>query len=146
MVQITVPKRSDIKAWMPLWQAYLKFYEHDLSPEITKKTWDRFFDPNETCFILCAKLDHEWVGFVTFLYHRSSWSPTQVCYLEDLYVTEKVRGQGVGRALIEAVREKAYDHGCDRIYWMTKQANETAQKLYDKIAERTDFIQYIQNL
>jgi GNAT superfamily N-acetyltransferase len=65
-----------------------------------------------------------------------------VCYLEDLFTAEAARGKGVGRALIEAVYERARTAGSTRVYWMTHETNTTAQALYDKLADKPWFIQY----
>lgn len=52
------------------------------------------------------------------------------------------RGKGVGRALIERLYEEAKAAGSTRVYWLTHESNETAQTLYDRIAEKPGFIQY----
>jgi GNAT superfamily N-acetyltransferase len=65
-----------------------------------------------------------------------------VCYLQDLFTLPEARGLGVGRALIEAVYEKAREAGSPRVYWTTHETNAQARVLYDKIAERSGFIQY----
>jgi GNAT superfamily N-acetyltransferase len=64
------------------------------------------------------------------------------CYLQDLFVAETARGLGLGRALIEAVCDKARAEGASRVYWLTQEGNATARALYDKLAERSGFIQY----
>ena len=48
----------------------------------------------------------------------------------------------MGRALIDAVYEKADEEGCPAVYWMTQEFNETARKLYDRIGVLTPFIKY----
>ena len=59
-----------------------------------------------------------------------------------LPATEKIRR----RAMIEYVRTFAQARGCTRLYWVTHQENQQAQKLYEKIATRMDMIQYRINL
>lgn len=54
----------------------------------------------------------------------------------------QVRGQGIGRALIKAVYEKADAHGCYQVYWLTESFNEAGRKLYDNVAKLTPFIKY----
>jgi ribosomal protein S18 acetylase RimI-like enzyme len=48
----------------------------------------------------------------------------------------------VGRALIEHVYQQSAAAGCSRVYWLTHETNEVAMRLYDRIAERSGFIQY----
>jgi GNAT superfamily N-acetyltransferase len=81
-------------------------------------------------------------GIVHYLYHRTTWTVGNYCYLQDLFVAETARGLGLGRALIEAVCEKARAEGASRVYWLTQEDNATARALYDKLAERSGFIQY----
>jgi GNAT superfamily N-acetyltransferase len=66
--------------------------------------------------------------------------------LQDLFTAEGARGQGVGRALIEAVYERARSAGSQRVYWQTHETNATAMLLYDKVAERSGFLVYRKQL
>jgi ribosomal protein S18 acetylase RimI-like enzyme len=53
-----------------------------------------------------------------------------------------MRGKGIGRSLIEHVREAARAAGCERVYWLTHETNAEAMLLYDRIASRSGFVQY----
>jgi GNAT superfamily N-acetyltransferase len=133
---------GDRQAWDPLWQGYLTFYRSSLPPEITDLTWHRIHDSGEPIHGLAAVLDGEVVGIVHYLFHRSTWAREGYCYLEDLFTSEKARNRGVGRALIEAVYERAKAAGASRVYWHTHETNTTAQALYEKVAALSGFIQY----
>jgi GNAT superfamily N-acetyltransferase len=133
---------DDRAAWEPLWQGYLTFYEATLASEVTDATWRRFFDPLEGLGALAAERDGRLIGFAHYLLHRSTWAPVCYCYLEDLFVEPSVRGGGAGRALIAAVEGAARQAGASRLYWMTHESNQTAQKLYSQVAERPGFVQY----
>ena len=63
-------------------------------------------------------------------------------FLQDLFVTDGTRGLGVGRALIEAVYERAKAAGASRVHWLTHTANAQARILYDQVADNPGFIQY----
>jgi GNAT superfamily N-acetyltransferase len=137
---------ADQAQWTPLWQGYLDFYEMSgLSPEITENTWRRFLDPSEPVHALVAEADGKLLGLVHYVFHRNTWCLEDVCYLEDLFTAASARGRGVGRALIEAVYAKALERKASRVYWLTQESNKTAQALYDKVASRTEFIQYRKN-
>lgn len=129
-------------AWEPLWQGYLTFYKATLPPLATDTAWKRFHDANEQMFLLGAYVDGKLTGIVQFLYHRSSWTPGDYCYLQDLFVDDSARGLGVGRALIEAVYAKAKADGCSRVHWLTQNENAQARILYDQVADNSGFMQY----
>ena len=136
---VTADERA---AWEPLWRGYQAFYEVALSDETTTTTWARLHDPAEPMGVLGAYLDGVLVGIAHYIFHRSCWTVGDYCYLQDLFVAENVRGHGAGRALIEAVEKQARTAGASRIYWLTKENNAAARVLYEKVAERSGFIQY----
>jgi GNAT superfamily N-acetyltransferase len=142
MLQIRPFSPEDRQAWEPLWQGYLTFYKSTLPAEVTETTWRRLNDSAEPMHGLVAILDGRVVGIVHYLYHRSTWTAADYCYLQDLFTAEEARGRGVGRALIEAVYERAKGDGAARVYWLTHETNTSAQALYDKVASRSGFIQY----
>lgn len=129
-------------AWEPLWNGYLTFYETALSKAITDVTWARLHDASEPMFLLGAYAQGKLIGIVHYLFHRSCWTIGNYCYLQDLFVAKEARGLGAGRALIEAVEKKAREAGASRVYWLTKEDNHNARALYDKLADRSGFIQY----
>jgi GNAT superfamily N-acetyltransferase len=138
--------RQDYDAWLPLWDGYNKFYGRfgptALPIEVTRMTWARFFDAYEPVHALVAESEGRLVGLVHYLLHRSTTLIEPNCYLQDLFTDEKTRGKGVGRALIEAVYERARVAGCSRVYWLTHTTNATARRLYDQVADNTGFIVY----
>ena len=141
-VVIRALRREDRAPWEVLWRAYLAFYESEVAPEVTSGTWARLHDAAEPMFALGAFKDEELVGIVHYLFHRSTWTLGDYCYLQDLFTADEARGQGVGRALIEAVYEEARAAGASRVYWLTHETNATARRLYDAVAARSGFIQY----
>ena len=137
------PIRADECAdWEPLWKGYQAFYRTVISDETTAVTWARLHEPSEPMGVLGAYVDGRLRGIVHYLFHRSCWSVGDYCYLQDLFVAEGVRNLGLGRALIGAVEERARAAGASRVYWLTHETNADARALYDKLAERSGFIQY----
>ena len=89
------------------------------------------------------KVDGQVYGFANCVVHENTWETQAICYLEDLYVTPSARGHGIGRALIEWLRNAMRAEGWARLYWHTRQDNERARKLYDRFAEADDFVRYV---
>jgi GNAT superfamily N-acetyltransferase len=129
-------------AWEPLWNGYLAFYKATLAPGSSDVAWARFHDPDEPMFVLGAYVDGQLTGIVHYLFHRSTWTPGNYCYLQDLFVSDSARGLGLGRALIEAVYETARAAGCSRVHWLTQNGNAQARVLYDQVADNSGFMQY----
>ncbi len=145
-IEIRPVNAADHAAWLPLWQGYLHFYESELPTAITASTWQRFLDPAEPTHAALAWRDGRAVGLVQWIFHRSNWSQTNSCYLQDLFVSPEVRGAGAGRQLIEHVYAQARNAGSTRVHWLTHESNHTAMQLYDRIAQRSGFVQYTQSL
>lgn len=133
---------ADFAQWLPLWEGYNTFYERTVPLEVTRMTWSRFFDAYEPMHAVVAERDGKLLGLVHYLFHRNTAMLAPTCYLQDMFTAPEARGQGVGRALIEAVYERAQVAGSPRVYWMTQESNATARRLYDQLAERSGFIQY----
>lgn len=132
----------DFAQWLPLWEGYNTFYERSVPSEVTRMTWSRFFDAYEPMHAIVAERDGQLLGLVHYLFHRNTAMLGPTCYLQDLFTLATTRGQGIGRALIEAVYERAQAAGSPRVYWMTQESNATARRLYDQVAENSGFIQY----
>ncbi|MDH4562939.1 GNAT family N-acetyltransferase [Pseudomonas sp. BN411] len=141
-LEIRPVSAADLAAWLPLWQGYQRFYKTEIAEATTAVTWQRFLDPAEPMNAALAWRNGEAVGLVHFIYHRSCWTVGDYCYLQDLYVAEGVRGGGIGRQLIEHVYAEARAAGSSRVHWLTHETNTDAMQLYDRIADRSGFVQY----
>jgi GNAT superfamily N-acetyltransferase len=134
--------KDERAAWELLWNGYLTFYKATLAPGASDVAWARFHDPDEPMFVLGAYVGGQLTGIVHYLFHRSTWTPGNYCYLQDLFVDDSARGLGLGRALIEAVYERARAAGCSRVHWLTQTTNAQARILYDQVADNSGFMQY----
>ena len=145
-ITVRALQKYDYEAWLALWDGYNAFYGREgptaLDPEVTKTTWRRFFDPNESVFALVAESAGKVLGLTHFLHHRSTTRIELTCYLQDLFTAKEARGQGVGRALIEAVYREAKTSGIKRVYWQTHSTNAEGRLLYDQVAKHHGFIVY----
>jgi GNAT superfamily N-acetyltransferase len=71
------------------------------------------------------------IGFALYFWNYSTFLCRPGLYLEDLFVRERFRGRGVGRALLEAVQERARAQGCGRFEWSVLDWNARAISFYE---------------
>jgi len=141
MTTITRLAAADRARWAELWTGYLTFYKTTLPPETYDLTWAKIFDGRINAFGARDEAGRL-IGITHYMYQETAWSAAPVCYLQDLYVDEALRGTGAGRKLIEAVAATAKTYGAGRLYWLTQDHNEVARRLYDRLAQNRGFIRY----
>jgi GNAT superfamily N-acetyltransferase len=135
-------EEKDKSQWIKLWAGYLEFYKSTISPEQTELTWKRLINNELKMFGFVAESEEGVIGFTHCLFRPSTWTETDYCYLEDLFVDPNIRGKGVGRALMEKVFDLAKQKESKRVYWTTQEFNKTARVLYDTITPVSEFVQY----
>ncbi|WP_284165587.1 GNAT family N-acetyltransferase [Frigidibacter sp. SD6-1] len=133
---------ADEADWRRLWAGFLAYYDIKLDPGITDFTWARLLAPANPLTARIARLDGRAAGFAIHQLHPSTWVMGEDCYLEDLFVAEEARGQGIGRALIEDLKSVARAKSAHRLHWFTDSENTRARALYDKLAEADGHIRY----
>ncbi len=134
---------ADQADWRKLWTGYLTFYGSTVADDVYRSTFARLLgDDPQDFHCLIAEQDGKPVGLVHYLLHRHCWRIENVCYLQDLYADPTVRGQGIGRKLIEAVYAAADTAGAPSVYWLTQDDNQTGRQLYDSVGQLTNFIKY----
>ncbi len=143
-VRVRRLEARDKAAWLPLFKGYIAFYKATVAEEVIETTWKRLLEGAADFHIALVAVDDADtpIGLAHVLFHRSTWSPSWYCYLEDLFVDPARRTKGVGRALIEATYREADARGCTRTYWATQDFNYRARALYDQVATKSPFVQY----
>jgi ribosomal protein S18 acetylase RimI-like enzyme len=133
---------ADRPEWDGLWKAYQAFYKTVISDATSEMTFARLLDPAVPMHGLIAGDDGQIIGMTHCIFHYSAWTQGPYCYLQDLITKPGHRGKGAATALINAVCELAAAKGAARVYWLTHESNENAIRLYEKLADRSGFIQF----
>lgn len=134
---------GDFERWLTLWDGYLEFYRQEIAREVTLTTFEDLVAQRDGLFGLVAEGDGGGlIGFTHSVIHRSTWTESPHCYLEDLYVSPHGRGGDLGRRLIEETRDVANSRGAVRLYWHTQQFNGRARSLYDQVGSLTSRVLY----
>ncbi len=143
-VQIAPIEAAELESLLPLIAAYQRFYEADgIDERRNRSFFRRFLAPSEDGMLLGARAGEKIVGYACLYWHFSSTQAVETVLMNDLFVSESARGQGVGRALIEASSAVARERGAAQLEWATAPDNHTAQRLYDSTgAERSEWVEY----
>lgn len=101
-------------------------------------------DPESPAKALICSLDDEPVGFALYFMSYSTWLGRKGIYLEDLYVSNKHRGIGAGKALLRHLAKLAFDSSCGRLEWSVLDWNEPAIQFYQSIgaSPQPEWIRY----
>jgi GNAT superfamily N-acetyltransferase len=136
---------SDLGELLPMLRAYCDFYEVAPSnADLEALTRALIADPEREGVQLIARGDEgEPLGFATVYWTWQTLTAGRAAVMNDLFVRPTARGKGVGRALIEACRSRAGEHGGSELVWETTPDNETSQRLYDSITtDKSPWIYY----
>ena len=88
------------------------------------------------CFIAETE-NKEIAGFASFYFVYNSWSGKGL-YLDDLYVTDTFRKQGIGKQLLEAIIQLAKDEQCKKLRWQVSKWNANAIDFYKSMGAVID--------
>jgi GNAT superfamily N-acetyltransferase len=143
-IEIAPIGSGEFEELLPLIAAYQRFYEVEGIDEPRNRAFfRRFLAPSEDGLLLGARREGRLLGYACLYWHFSSLEAVESVLMNDLYVSEEARGEGVGRALIEATAEIARERGVPFVEWSTAPDNHTAQRLYDSSgAERSEWFSY----
>jgi GNAT superfamily N-acetyltransferase len=143
-IRIDPIEPGQLEQLLPLVADYQRFYEvEEVDAERNRAFFARFLAPSEDGMLLGAWQEQALAGFACLYWHFSSLVAAETVLMNDLYVVERFRSQGVGRALIEASAAVARGRGAHRLEWATQPSNATAQRLYDSTgAERSEWVEY----
>jgi ribosomal protein S18 acetylase RimI-like enzyme len=134
---------SDRDSWGKLYYEYAAFYKMPMNQEILDTVWSWIFDQQNTFYGLIAKNEEDKaLGFMHFREMPSPIRGKTVGFLDDLYVNPEARGQGVVDALYQALEDSARKQGWPFVRWITAENNYRGRAVYDKIAEKTQWVTY----
>jgi len=143
-IEIAAIAPGEYEELLPLIAAYQRFYEvEEIDEGRNRAFFQRFLAPSEDGMLLGARAGGALLGYACLYWHFGSLQAAETVLMNDLYVEEAARGQGVGRALIEASAAVARGRGASHLEWSTAPDNLTAQRLYDSTgAKRSEWVEY----
>lgn len=106
---------------------YEKLIDDVVATEESLREW-MFRKEKAEC--LMAEYKGEAVGYALYFHNFSTFAGRAGIYLEDIYVSPKVRGLGIGKALFEKVAAIAVERKCGRMEWCCLDWNQPSINFY----------------
>jgi GNAT superfamily N-acetyltransferase len=139
-MQVTI--RRAVKEDCPrLMELVQELAEYEKAPEEVTVKFDHFeqsgFGPDPVWWAFVAEVDGKVEGFALYYIRYSTWKGQRL-YLEDLIVTEKMRGKGLGKILFDRLIEEVKEKGFSGMVWQVLDWNEPAINFYKKYNAKLD--------
>ena len=126
-----------------MYEYIVDFYKRQKPP--VKKV-DHIFDlllQKEEGIQFVADSEGELLGFATLYFTYSTTKADRITVMNDLYVVEKARGEGVAQKLFKACEHYSKSNGYVHMSWVTATDNDRAKRFYEKMGGvRGDWINY----
>jgi len=133
-MQITI-RRAVKEDCARLLELIRELAEYEKAPQEVTVTMDHFvesgFGPQPVWWAFVAEADGQVEGFAMYYIRYSTWKGQRM-YLEDLVVTEKMRGKGLGKMLFDRLMEEAREKKFNGMVWQVLDWNEPAINFYKK--------------
>lgn len=129
--------------WLDLYAGYGEFYDSPLTDERAVLVWSWLTDPShelEAYFAVNESGDP--IGLAHVRVFARPLAGSHGLFLDDLFVAPDARGEGAATAILESLRDRARDEGFSVVRWITASDNAPAQRVYDRVAQKTEWVTY----
>ncbi|ANF30543.1 acetyltransferase [Leifsonia xyli] len=141
-IEVRPVRDGDFFAWLDVYAQYAEFYETELTDQKALVLWSWLTAPEHEESGYVAVDGDRIVGLSHVREFARPLEGDRGLFVDDLFVIEEARGKGVGGALLAQARSLAEERGLGVVQWITAHDNDTAQKLYDQVANRTQWVTY----
>jgi GNAT superfamily N-acetyltransferase len=138
-MEVTIRRatRDDFPAIFLLIKEFASFQK---SEEKLVTTVDQMLEDENLFQAFVALENKNIIGFCTFFYAYYSWSGKAI-YLDDLYITDSFRKNGIGKQLLNTVIALAKESNCRKVRWQVSKWNNNAIAFYKKMGADIDEIE-----
>lgn len=89
------------------------------------------FSKNPPFKVLLAETENDIAGYAFYFFTYSSFVARKSLYLEDIFISEKYRGRGIGKVFMDKLVNIARKNKCGRMEWVVLDWNVNAIRFYD---------------
>lgn len=131
-IEIRVGVKQDLPNILNLIKELAEYEKAPDEVEVTISEMENWgFGANKLFDFFVAEQNGAIVGLALYYYKYSTWKG-KCLFLEDIIVTEKLRGKGIGKILFDKIVEVAKNEKVRRLEWQVLDWNEPAIKFYKK--------------
>jgi ribosomal protein S18 acetylase RimI-like enzyme len=131
---------DDFEQWLPLWNSNNQGHENNA---VTENTWLQLISDKTEVNGLGAFQNDRLLGLLHYILHPVTGHINPVCYMQDLYVDETARRQGIAKSLVSELARLGREEQWPRIYWLAEENNIAAQSLYKNLGVKLNFSLHI---
>lgn len=132
MISIHQASLSDLAPLSVLFEEYRVFYKKSPDPHAAKAFLQERIEKKESVIFVATSEVGEMTGFVQLFPLFSSTRMKRLWLLNDLYVNELYRGQGISLALLDRAKELCLETGACGLTLETAKTNDVGNRLYPK--------------
>lgn len=139
MLQIYKAKENNIQQIINLIKEFAEFEKLSQFCKVSENDLrEAIFGENKFIYCLVAESEDEIVGYALFFPVFKSFRGERSMFLEDLYVSPKMRGKGLGLKMLKEVARTAKERNCVRLDWQALKWNAPAIEFYEKLGAKYD--------
>jgi ribosomal protein S18 acetylase RimI-like enzyme len=142
MIKVRHIIEKDFKEWRPLFEGYADFYKVKINDDIIDNVWSWLHDSKHVLKALVVEKNQQIVAFAHYRKMPSALRGKDIGFLDDLYVHLECRGQKLSELLIYELQKISKENNWNLVRWITRDDNERAKNVYDKIANKTNWDVY----
>jgi GNAT superfamily N-acetyltransferase len=144
MIRVDRAEPEDEADWRRLWREWQAHMKGAVPESATADAWAAAMKEDSGLHILIARDDAgRAVGFANVSETMFAWTGGPILFLQDLFISEGVRGQGAGEALLKAIYDLADAFGASQVFWMVDENDEHLQGFYARHGIRTPYLRYM---
>ena len=142
MIKVRHIIEKDFKEWEYLFESYADFYKVKINDDIIDNVWSWLHDSKHELKALVIEKNQQVVAFAHYRKMPSALRGKDIGFLDDLYVHPESRGQKLSELLIYELQKISKENNWNLVRWITRDDNERAKNIYDKIANKTNWDVY----
>ena len=142
MIEIVEIRQLSFEDWAELYRGYADSYDVPITDEQLHRVWIWLGGHETELRGVAAIKDGKPAGIVHYRRFLRPLAGEVGIFLDDIYVAEEARRQGVGEALLDAIKNIAETQNCTMIRWITSKDRPEAVAFYEQFGEKTNWITF----